>query len=144
MYFPTVPAVLRGNTLHGEKASDQHAGGREQRSPQTQIPPTATHQGLHHHTAMPEGNRSVTASRMHHFNPVLTSLSTMLSWACFPVKAVYDVTLNFKDKENPTLLGVINGKKYKADMRVRRVHLHVYIVHAETLIKECVGDWLIS
>ena len=37
------------------------------------------------------------------------------------VKAVYDVTLNFKDKENPTLLGIINGKKYRADMSVRLV-----------------------
>lgn len=38
-----------------------------------------------------------------------------------PVKAVYDVTLNFKDKQNPTLLGIVNGKKYKADMSIRWV-----------------------
>lgn len=35
------------------------------------------------------------------------------------VKAVYDVTLNFKDKQNPTLLGIVNGKKYKADLSIR-------------------------
>jgi len=35
------------------------------------------------------------------------------------VKAVYDVTLNFKDKQNPTLLGIVSGKKYKADLSVR-------------------------
>lgn len=37
----------------------------------------------------------------------------------FAVKAVYDVTLNFKDKQTPTLLGIVNGKKYKADLSVR-------------------------
>lgn len=40
---------------------------------------------------------------------------------CFTVKAVYDVTLNFKDNQTPTLLGIVNGKKYKADMSVRSV-----------------------
>lgn len=35
------------------------------------------------------------------------------------VKAVYDVTLNFQDKQTPTLLGIVNGKKYKADLSVR-------------------------
>lgn len=35
------------------------------------------------------------------------------------VTAVYDVTLNFKDNQTPTLLGIVNGKKYKADMSVR-------------------------
>uniref|UniRef100_A0A8D0AS07 1-acylglycerol-3-phosphate O-acyltransferase 3 n=1 Tax=Sander lucioperca TaxID=283035 RepID=A0A8D0AS07_SANLU len=36
------------------------------------------------------------------------------------VSAVYDVTLNFKDNQTPTLLGIVNGKKYKADLSVRR------------------------
>lgn len=40
---------------------------------------------------------------------------------CFTVKAVYDVTLNFQDNQTPTLLGIVNGKKYKADMSVRSV-----------------------
>lgn len=34
---------------------------------------------------------------------------------------MYDVTLNFKDNQTPTLLGIVNGKKYKADMSVRSV-----------------------
>lgn len=38
---------------------------------------------------------------------------------CLTVTAVYDVTLNFKDNQTPTLLGIVNGKKYKADMSVR-------------------------
>lgn len=58
-------------------------------------------------------------------SPALTVLCTLAVTVscscCFSVKAVYDVTLNFKDKENPTLLGIINGKKYKADMSVRSV-----------------------
>lgn len=37
----------------------------------------------------------------------------------FIVSAVYDCTLNFRNNENPTLLGVLNGKKYHADMYVR-------------------------
>ncbi|KFZ68512.1 PLCD acyltransferase, partial [Podilymbus podiceps] len=32
------------------------------------------------------------------------------------VSAVYDSTLNFRNNENPTLLGVLNGKKYHADL----------------------------
>lgn len=35
------------------------------------------------------------------------------------VTAVYDVTLNFQDNQTPTLLGIVNGKQYKADMSVR-------------------------
>lgn len=37
----------------------------------------------------------------------------------FIVSAVYDCTLNFRNNENPTLLGVLNGKKYHADLYVR-------------------------
>ncbi|XP_069090599.1 1-acyl-sn-glycerol-3-phosphate acyltransferase delta [Pleurodeles waltl] len=37
------------------------------------------------------------------------------------VPAVYDATLNFRNNENPTLLGVLNGKKYHADLYVRRI-----------------------
>ncbi|NWH99569.1 PLCD acyltransferase, partial [Tichodroma muraria] len=36
------------------------------------------------------------------------------------VSAVYDSTLNFRNNENPTLLGVLNGKKYHADLYVRQ------------------------
>lgn len=46
-----------------------------------------------------------------------------LCWifARLAVTAVYDVTLNFKDNQTPTLLGIVNGKQYKADMSVRWV-----------------------
>ncbi|XP_030012668.1 1-acyl-sn-glycerol-3-phosphate acyltransferase delta [Sphaeramia orbicularis] len=39
------------------------------------------------------------------------------------VAAVYDSTLNFRDNEAPTLHGVLNGKKYHADLYVRRIPL---------------------
>ncbi|XP_066553404.1 1-acyl-sn-glycerol-3-phosphate acyltransferase delta [Amia ocellicauda] len=37
------------------------------------------------------------------------------------VTAVYDSTINFRNNENPTLLGVLSGKKYHADLYVRRI-----------------------
>ncbi|XP_059215396.1 1-acyl-sn-glycerol-3-phosphate acyltransferase delta [Centropristis striata] len=37
--------------------------------------------------------------------------------------AVYDSTLNFRNNEMPTLLGILNGKKYHADLYVRRIPL---------------------
>ncbi|KAM6916530.1 1-acyl-sn-glycerol-3-phosphate acyltransferase delta [Xenentodon cancila] len=37
--------------------------------------------------------------------------------------AVYDSTLNFRNNETPTLLGILNGKKYHADLYVRRIPL---------------------
>ncbi|ETE69922.1 1-acyl-sn-glycerol-3-phosphate acyltransferase delta, partial [Ophiophagus hannah] len=36
------------------------------------------------------------------------------------VSAVYDSTLNFRNNENPTLLGILHGKKYHADLYVRQ------------------------
>uniref|UniRef100_UPI0037E8F5F1 1-acyl-sn-glycerol-3-phosphate acyltransferase delta n=1 Tax=Semicossyphus pulcher TaxID=241346 RepID=UPI0037E8F5F1 len=39
------------------------------------------------------------------------------------VAAVYDSTLNFRDNETPTLLGLLYGKKYHADLYVRRIPL---------------------
>ncbi|XP_053730570.1 1-acyl-sn-glycerol-3-phosphate acyltransferase delta [Synchiropus splendidus] len=41
------------------------------------------------------------------------------------VAAVYDSTLNFRDKEAPTLRGILNGKKYHADLYVRRIPLEL-------------------
>uniref|UniRef100_A0A3P8V5E5 1-acyl-sn-glycerol-3-phosphate acyltransferase delta n=1 Tax=Cynoglossus semilaevis TaxID=244447 RepID=A0A3P8V5E5_CYNSE len=37
--------------------------------------------------------------------------------------AVYDSTLNFRNNETPSLLGILNGKKYHADLYVRRIPL---------------------
>uniref|UniRef100_A0A3P9H3T2 1-acyl-sn-glycerol-3-phosphate acyltransferase delta n=2 Tax=Oryzias latipes TaxID=8090 RepID=A0A3P9H3T2_ORYLA len=53
------------------------------------------------------------------------------------VSAVYDSTLNFRDNETPTMLGVLNGKKYHADLYVRRIPLEL-IPEEE---KECAA-WL--
>lgn len=39
--------------------------------------------------------------------------------------AVYDSTLNFRNHETPTLLGIMNGKKYHADLYVRRIPLEL-------------------
>lgn len=39
------------------------------------------------------------------------------------VAAVYDSTLNFRNNENPTFLGLLNGRKYHADLYVRRIPL---------------------
>uniref|UniRef100_A0A671EH18 1-acylglycerol-3-phosphate O-acyltransferase 4 n=1 Tax=Rhinolophus ferrumequinum TaxID=59479 RepID=A0A671EH18_RHIFE len=37
------PDSLRGHSVHGEKAPDQHAGGAGQGAAQPQVPPAATH-----------------------------------------------------------------------------------------------------
>ncbi|KFW10844.1 1-acyl-sn-glycerol-3-phosphate acyltransferase delta, partial [Fulmarus glacialis] len=44
------------------------------------------------------------------------------------VSAIYDSTLNFRNNENPTLLGVLNGKKYHADLYVRQVHFNSFLI----------------
>ncbi|KAF7216135.1 1-acyl-sn-glycerol-3-phosphate acyltransferase gamma [Nothobranchius furzeri] len=56
----------------------------------------------------------------YHLLPRTKGFTTTLQRLKGTVTAVYDVTLNFKDKQTPTLLGIINGKKYKADMCVKR------------------------
>ena len=33
--------------------------------------------------------------------------------------ALYDSTLNFRNNEKPTVIGILNGKKYHADLYVR-------------------------
>ncbi|KFP58329.1 1-acyl-sn-glycerol-3-phosphate acyltransferase delta, partial [Cathartes aura] len=52
------------------------------------------------------------------------------------VSAVYDSTLNFRNNENPTLLGVLNGKKYHADLYVRQV-IHILIPFCHTGVCTC-------
>ncbi|KAM9345430.1 1-acyl-sn-glycerol-3-phosphate acyltransferase delta isoform 2-T2 [Symphorus nematophorus] len=39
--------------------------------------------------------------------------------------AVYDSTLNFRNNEAPSLLDILNGKKYHADLYVRRIPLEL-------------------
>ncbi|RXN32147.1 1-acyl-sn-glycerol-3-phosphate acyltransferase gamma-like isoform X1 [Labeo rohita] len=73
----------------------------------------------------------------YHLLPRTKGFTTTLQCLKGTVKAVYDVTLNFKDKQNPTLLGIVNGKKYMADLSVRRFPVEE-IPDDE---KEC-ADWL--
>ncbi|XP_026865983.2 1-acyl-sn-glycerol-3-phosphate acyltransferase gamma [Electrophorus electricus] len=73
----------------------------------------------------------------YHLLPRTKGFTTTMQCLKGTVKAVYDVTLNFKDKENPTLLGIVSGKKYRADMCVRRFPVEE-IPDDE---KEC-ADWL--
>ncbi|XP_062384272.1 1-acyl-sn-glycerol-3-phosphate acyltransferase gamma [Sardina pilchardus] len=56
----------------------------------------------------------------YHLLPRTKGFTTTLACLKGTVSAVYDVTLNFKDKKVPTLLGIINGTKYMADMNIRR------------------------
>ncbi|XP_061914330.1 1-acyl-sn-glycerol-3-phosphate acyltransferase delta isoform X2 [Entelurus aequoreus] len=53
------------------------------------------------------------------------------------VAAVYDSTLNFRNNETPTLRDILSGKKYHADLYVRRIPLEL-IPEDES---EC-ADWL--
>ncbi|XP_060229636.1 1-acyl-sn-glycerol-3-phosphate acyltransferase delta isoform X1 [Meriones unguiculatus] len=63
--------------------------------------------------------RDVVCSTTKQNRPHLLYIALCLS--CLIVPAVYDCTLNFRNNENPTLLGVLNGKKYHADCYVRRI-----------------------
>ncbi|KAA8588313.1 hypothetical protein FQN60_001507 [Etheostoma spectabile] len=54
----------------------------------------------------------------YHLLPRTKGFTTTLQCLKGTVTAVYDVTLNFKDNQTPTLLGIVNGKKYKADLSV--------------------------
>ncbi|KAK1171126.1 1-acyl-sn-glycerol-3-phosphate acyltransferase delta [Acipenser oxyrinchus oxyrinchus] len=59
----------------------------------------------------------------HHLLPRTKGFSITVQSLRNVVTAVYDSTLNFRNHENPTLLGVLNGKKYHADLCVRRIPL---------------------
>ncbi|CAH2250882.1 1-acyl-sn-glycerol-3-phosphate acyltransferase delta isoform X1, partial [Pelobates cultripes] len=73
----------------------------------------------------------------HHLLPRTKGFAITVQSLRNVVTAVYDSTLNFRDNENPTLLGVLNGKKYHADLYVRRIPLEE-IPEDE---KEC-ASWL--
>ncbi|XP_029449994.1 1-acyl-sn-glycerol-3-phosphate acyltransferase delta isoform X1 [Rhinatrema bivittatum] len=59
----------------------------------------------------------------HHLLPRTKGFAVTVQCLRNVVSAVYDSTLNFRNNENPTLLGVLNGKKYHADLYVRRIPL---------------------
>ncbi|CAL8267121.1 unnamed protein product [Lota lota] len=56
----------------------------------------------------------------YHLLPRTKGFTTTLQCLKGTVAAVYDVTLNFKDQQTPTLLGIVHGKKYKADLKIKR------------------------
>ncbi|XP_008565934.1 PREDICTED: 1-acyl-sn-glycerol-3-phosphate acyltransferase gamma [Galeopterus variegatus] len=58
----------------------------------------------------------------YHLLPRTKGFTTAVQCLRGTVTAVYDVTLNFRGNKNPSLLGILYGKKYEADMCVRRVH----------------------
>ncbi|KAI4539098.1 hypothetical protein MG293_010490 [Ovis ammon polii] len=62
-------------------------------------------------------------SLKHHLLPRTKGFAVTVRSLRNVVSAVYDCTLNFRNNENPTLLGVLNGKKYHADLYVRRIPL---------------------
>lgn len=73
----------------------------------------------------------------HHLLPRTKGFTTTLHTLRDTVSAVYDVTLNFKDRKAPTLVDIMNGRKYKADLYLRRIPVEE-IPEDE---KEC-ADWL--
>ncbi|KAG8513716.1 1-acyl-sn-glycerol-3-phosphate acyltransferase gamma [Galemys pyrenaicus] len=56
----------------------------------------------------------------YHLLPRTKGFTTAVQCLRGTVSAVYDVTLNFRGKKIPSLLGILYGKKYEADMCVRR------------------------
>ncbi|XP_007538575.1 1-acyl-sn-glycerol-3-phosphate acyltransferase delta [Erinaceus europaeus] len=59
----------------------------------------------------------------HHLLPRTKGFTITVKSLRDVVSAVYDCTLNFRDHETPTLLGVLQGRKYHADLHVRRIPL---------------------
>ncbi|KAG7283176.1 hypothetical protein CRUP_000538 [Coryphaenoides rupestris] len=57
----------------------------------------------------------------YHLLPRTKGFTTTLQCLRGTVTAVYDVTLNFRDGQVPTLLDIVKGRKYKADMSLRLV-----------------------
>ncbi|XP_010634754.1 1-acyl-sn-glycerol-3-phosphate acyltransferase gamma isoform X2 [Fukomys damarensis] len=59
----------------------------------------------------------------YHLLPRTKGFTTTVQCLQGTVAAVYDVTLNFRKNKIPSLLGILYGKKYEADMCVRRFPL---------------------
>ena len=52
----------------------------------------------------------------YHLLPRTKGFTTAVQCLRGTVAAIYDVTLNFRGNKNPSLLGILYGKKYEADM----------------------------
>ncbi|XP_036616373.1 1-acyl-sn-glycerol-3-phosphate acyltransferase gamma-like [Trichosurus vulpecula] len=59
----------------------------------------------------------------YHLLPRSKGFTTVVQCLREKASAIYDVTLNFGGRQNPTLLGLIRREKYKADMYFRRIPL---------------------
>lgn len=73
-----------------------------------------------HKISMEVADKKGLARLKHHLLPRTKGFTTALQCLRGTVSAVYDVTLNFRGNKNPSLLGILYGKKYEADMCVRR------------------------
>ncbi|XP_075053647.1 1-acyl-sn-glycerol-3-phosphate acyltransferase gamma [Mixophyes fleayi] len=76
-----------------------------------------------HKISMEVADKKGLARLKHHLLPRTRGFTTAVQCLRGTVSAVYDVTLNFRGNKNPSLLGILYGKKYEADMCVRRFPL---------------------
>ncbi|KAM9317503.1 1-acyl-sn-glycerol-3-phosphate acyltransferase gamma isoform 2-T2 [Gastrophryne carolinensis] len=76
-----------------------------------------------HRISMEVADKKGLARLKHHLLPRTRGFTTAVQCLRGTVSAVYDVTLNFRGHKNPSLLGVLYGKQYEADMCVRRFPL---------------------
>ncbi|KAM8976798.1 1-acyl-sn-glycerol-3-phosphate acyltransferase gamma [Pelodytes ibericus] len=73
-----------------------------------------------HRISMEVADKKGLARLKHHLLPRTRGFTTAVQCLRGTVSAVYDVTLNFRGNKTPSLLGILYGKKYEADMCVRR------------------------
>ncbi|XP_018430979.1 PREDICTED: 1-acyl-sn-glycerol-3-phosphate acyltransferase gamma [Nanorana parkeri] len=76
-----------------------------------------------HKISMEVAEKKGLAHLKYHLLPRTRGFTTAVQCLRGTVSAVYDVTLNFRENKNPSLLGILYGKKYEADMCVRRFPL---------------------
>ncbi|XP_075438979.1 1-acyl-sn-glycerol-3-phosphate acyltransferase gamma, partial [Ascaphus truei] len=76
-----------------------------------------------HRISMEVADKKGLARLKHHLLPRTRGFTTAVQCLRGTVSAVYDVTIEFPWNKNPSLLGILYGKKYEADMCVRRFPL---------------------
>ncbi|CAI9619980.1 unnamed protein product [Staurois parvus] len=90
-----------------------------------------------HKISMEVADKKGLARLKYHLLPRTRGFTTAVQCLRGTVSAVYDVTLNFRENKNPSLLGILYGKKYEADMCVRRFPLEEI-----PLDEKEAADWL--
>uniref|UniRef100_A0ABI7XN96 Phospholipid/glycerol acyltransferase domain-containing protein n=1 Tax=Felis catus TaxID=9685 RepID=A0ABI7XN96_FELCA len=78
----------------------------------------------------------------YHLLPRTKGFTTAVQCLRGTVAAVYDVTLNFRGNKNPSLLGILYGKKYEADMCVRSNFVNVKSKPGGFFLLKFAADWL--